>query len=371
MRLTAVLAPVIALAILFSAVAMWYDTLKIHATIETGSVDVEFGDVWCEEVEEAEGKDVGSCSVKLDEVENEGPGGKNDLDLNITVVNAYPGYSALACFEVVNSGTIPVVGPYITLPKVLPYWLAVSHGIKPVQIDPGASRTFCFWFSILEDIEGGIEPPGGYTYAFQVYLDFIQWNEVEYEVLGLRVDKEFRYTDVYLEKTCPHKANLDGFLPSDDGYYVVNVTVVNGKVKYVNPGAFFGVIWVEGVGVTEIHVIDSYEFHFNVEDGKDGKVRAYIYDKVNQCIVKELKLKKDKNYTIDNANNVVKVDITLTEPLGINQAVLIYLKFKPSKELIGSDWATVDKYFDNNVEVTTNIGSSNASATIKLVGKKE
>ncbi|MEM2208156.1 MAG: hypothetical protein QXG17_05650, partial [Sulfolobales archaeon] len=129
---------------------MWYDTLKIHAEVKTGSVDVEFGKVWCEEVEEAEDKDVGSCSVETKEIENEGPGGKNDLDLVITISNAYPGYSALVCFEVVNSGTIPVIGPYITLPKDLPNWLAVSHEIEPIQIDPGASRTFCFRFSIVE-----------------------------------------------------------------------------------------------------------------------------------------------------------------------------------------------------------------------------
>ncbi|MEM4681593.1 MAG: hypothetical protein QXM56_04465, partial [Acidilobaceae archaeon] len=59
----------ILMLILASAVAMWYDTLKIHASIETGSVDVEFGDVWCEETPEAEGKDVGSCSVELKEIE--------------------------------------------------------------------------------------------------------------------------------------------------------------------------------------------------------------------------------------------------------------------------------------------------------------
>jgi len=351
---------------------MWYDTLKIHAEVKTGSVDVEFGNVWCEEVGEAEGKDVGKCLVETKEIENEGPGGKNDLDLVITISNAYPGYSALVCFEVVNSGTIPVVGPYITLPKDLPNWLAVSHEIEPIQIDPGASRTFCFRFSIVEDIEEGIEPPEGYTYTFQVYLDFIQWNEVEYEVLRLRVNKEFRKTEVALENLCPNKADLGELLDKSGDYYVVYVEVKNDKVgKGFSPGAFFGVIWIEREGVTEIHVIDSYDFHFDVEDGKDGKVRAYIYDKVNQCIVKELKLRKDKNYTIDNVKNEVKVDITLTEPLGINQAVLIYLKFKPSDELIGSDWATVDKYFENNVEVTTNIGSSSASATIKLVGKKE
>ena len=63
---------------------MWYDILKIHATIDTGSVDVEFGEVWCEE---AEGKDVGSCSVELGEVENEGPD-DNDDDLVITISNA-------------------------------------------------------------------------------------------------------------------------------------------------------------------------------------------------------------------------------------------------------------------------------------------
>lgn len=360
---------IIVLAILASAVAMWYDILKIHASIETGSVDVEFGDVWCEETPEAEGKDVGSCSVELKEIEEEGPD-DNDLDLNITISNAYPGYSALVCFEVINTGTIPVMGPWpdFDLPSNLPDWLRISHGIVPVQIDPGDSAIFCFWVSIYEDLEGGIEPPEGYTYEFQIHMDFVQWNEAVYEVLGPRLEKEFRYTDVNLE-TCP--ANLDGLLPMDGGYYIVNATVVKNEVKNTNPGAFFGVIWIMGEGITEIHVVDKYDFHFDVVDGRDGKVRAYIYNIESGCIVKKLELTEDVHYTIDNTNNVVKVNISLDESLGYNRAVLIYLKFKPSSELIGSSWDSLDKYFENEAEVETNIGSGSASAAIKIVSKKE
>lgn len=366
--LVTALAMVMAISILASAVAMWYDTLKIHAVIETGEVDVEFGRVWCREAPEAEGKEVGDCSCSLEEVEDEGPD-DDDLDLSVTISNAYPGYSCKVCFEVKNVGSIPVVGPWpsFELPE-LPDWLVISHGIVPLQIDPGDSETFCFWISVREDLEGGIEPPEDHTHTFQVYMDFVQWNEVVYEVLGLVVKKEFRHTSVSLV-ACPGTADIDGLLPMKDGYYVVYATVVKGKVKSVSPGAFFGVIWIMGAGVTEIHVVDSYDFHFDVEDGEDGKVRAYIYDTVNECIVHVLKLTENVHYTVDNESNIVKVDITLTEPLGPGQALLIYLKFKPIRELKDSDWESLDKFFENSVEVETNIGHKSGSATIWIKEK--
>ena len=124
--LKTVIPTLVVLAVLASAFAMWYDTLKIHATIETGSVDIEFGDVWCVEDPEAEGKAVGSCTAELADIEEEGPD-DNDLDLNIMVSNAYPGYTFEVCAEINNTGTIPVKGPYPvedSLPSI-PVWISI------------------------------------------------------------------------------------------------------------------------------------------------------------------------------------------------------------------------------------------------------
>ena len=105
--------PLILLTVLGSALAMWYDALKIRATVDTGSVDVEFGgSIYVEEVSEINNKDVARCSATFTEIENEdenNPFGDNDLELSITVDNAYPCYICkVDTVYVINKGTIPV-----------------------------------------------------------------------------------------------------------------------------------------------------------------------------------------------------------------------------------------------------------------------
>ena len=105
--------PLLLVVILGSALAMWYDTLKIQATINTGEVDVGFtGTTYVEEVSEIDDKDVASCSAVLTEVQDEDPDnsfGGNDLELKITVNNAYPCYICkVNNVNVQNLGTIPV-----------------------------------------------------------------------------------------------------------------------------------------------------------------------------------------------------------------------------------------------------------------------
>jgi len=175
------------LVVLGSALAMWYDTLKIQATINTGYVDVEFGKVTATEEPEAEGKDVGKCYASLKEIENEGPD-DNDLDLNITIENGYPSYNCTVTFEVKNVGTIPVKGPYQgTPPDVLsPYPTTVQDvdlngdgspdvNIKfnmPIkQIDAGKSDTFSISIHIKQDM------PEKRKFSLQYLLHFVQWNE--------------------------------------------------------------------------------------------------------------------------------------------------------------------------------------------------
>ncbi|MEM2208158.1 MAG: hypothetical protein QXG17_05660 [Sulfolobales archaeon] len=185
--LATTLALVMAVSILASAVAMWYDTLKIHATIDTGEVDVEFGRVWCEEVDEAEGKDVGSCTVELYEVEEEGPD-DNDLDLVITISNAYPGYSCTIYFTVVNAGTIPVKGPFTgtdleTFPESEEFDLnedgetdiVIYYNLPITQIDPDDSQEFSITIEVLQP------SPELSELELQLYLYFVQWNEVPTE----------------------------------------------------------------------------------------------------------------------------------------------------------------------------------------------
>mgnify|MGYP000156109391 CR=1 FL=1 len=186
-----ILAVVAILALVGSALAMWYDILKIAVTVNTGEVDVEFGTITATEEPEAEGKEVASCTATLVEVENEGPD-DNDLDLDIIITNAYPSYRCTVEFEVVNTGTIPVYGPYKLQEGLEPvpenlelfpaseqldldgdgdYDVEVTYNMAPVQIDPDGSATFSIEFHILQDADE-LD-----TYSMQILMYFIQWNE--------------------------------------------------------------------------------------------------------------------------------------------------------------------------------------------------
>ena len=184
-----VIAGLMLLVVLGSALAMWYDTLKIQATINTGYVDVEFGELTVTEEPEAEDKDVGKCYASLTQIENEGPD-DNDLDLNITIVNGYPSYNCTVTFEVKNVGTIPVKGPYNgTPPDKNALWpfpstvqdldlngdgnpdVNIMFNMPVTQIDPGKSATFSISIHIKQDM------PENSTFTLQYLLHFVQWNE--------------------------------------------------------------------------------------------------------------------------------------------------------------------------------------------------
>ena len=441
------------LVVTASALAMWSDTLKISATVETGEVDVEFGDYSCIEGDEYGKPWVADCSVTLDEVEDEDPNnptGNNDLDLIVTISNAYPGYSCVVKFTVVNVGTIPVIGPFYELPEI-PDGLIVVFEPGLSQIDPGDEVEYTIYLEVLQVAEEGA------TYEVQIHLRYIQWNEVEgmyatisgyvfndvnengvwdageeplpgvhiellddlgnivgtdttrsdgyyefriytlmwrhYTVVAtalpgyyfttpyvilvsvgpgssntnnnfglamsppkLTVSKEFRHTDTNFG-VCP--AYLGSPLDS------IKVILQGGKVQAVAPRTFFGIIWISGSGITQIEITDTYDFHFDVVDGQDGKVRVYILG-TDGC-VRTLKEGKNFTYTVDNEGNVVAVSITLSQPLRQGESVLVYLKFKPSDELLGSKWDSLkDKSFDNEAYITTNIGSGVAKASINI-----
>ena len=106
---------VLLILIIGSAAALWSDSLKVKSVVETGEVDVELrGNLSATDFEHMlpDPKDVGECFATFSEIEDEdagNPSGNNDLDLNITVVNAYPSYTCkVDQVFVENTGTIPV-----------------------------------------------------------------------------------------------------------------------------------------------------------------------------------------------------------------------------------------------------------------------
>ena len=198
---------VIATALLLTTVAisfaLWADVLKIQLVAYTGNVDVQFGSYsvkeyvgfpdgsggwsFVEEGSDPEAKDVGQCTVTLQEVEDEEStslgtsAGDNDLDLVITITNGYPGYKCEVEFNVMNTGSIPVKlyffdqsGNRLTLPATFTIDDAVEctlSGEDGAQVHPDNSATYTLSCVVQDDASEDSQ------YMTQIYIQARQWNE--------------------------------------------------------------------------------------------------------------------------------------------------------------------------------------------------
>ena len=188
-------------AVVAGALAMWSDTLKINATIKTGDVDIEFvGTPRVFEGDEYDKPWVASCAAELVEVQNEdegNPAGNNDLELSITVSNAYPCYYCkVHDVAVENIGTIPVklkVSVYIDNvecerrvdPRGQYYYFCDADGngeadvvlwgcitsLEGVQLEPEKTISFTVDLHVEQDAEELK------TYVIKIFIKGIQWNE--------------------------------------------------------------------------------------------------------------------------------------------------------------------------------------------------
>jgi hypothetical protein len=169
------IAAIMMLAIIGSAAALWSDSLKVAITIKTGDVDVEFGTPSVDDngIDPGYDKDVAKCYANLMEIQNEdnmNPTGNNDLDLNITIVNAYPSYSCNVTFTVINTGTIPVKGPHVTLN--IPDEVTCTYNFETERlIGSGQSETFWIECHVKQSAAENS------TYVLELKLMFHQWNE--------------------------------------------------------------------------------------------------------------------------------------------------------------------------------------------------
>ena len=196
----ATLAVLIAVGVAF---ALWADVLKIQIEVNTGNVDVEFGEYsvkeyvgfpasgggwsFVEEGNDPEAKDVGQCTVTLEDIEDEEstslgtPAGNDDLDLVITITNGYPGYKCEVTFEVKNTGTIPVKlyffdedGIRLTLPATFTIQDAVTctlEGKDGAQVHPDESETYTLSCVVEQSASEYSQ------YSTQIYIQARQWNE--------------------------------------------------------------------------------------------------------------------------------------------------------------------------------------------------
>ncbi len=163
-----------------AASAMWYQSLRVNVTVHTGDVSVKWVNWSCSDTgpdpqtpdtvfHNEEGKDVAQCIIQPEITDDNG----NVIKLNVTIVNAYPGYHADAALVVQNSGTIPVKLYTHSITGVDEDALAVSLGLpETTQIHPGENGTIHLLIDVLQTAEQGS------TYTFEVNLTYAQWNEV-------------------------------------------------------------------------------------------------------------------------------------------------------------------------------------------------
>jgi len=162
------------------AYAMWSETLKINVSAQTGEVDVAWIDWSCNDngadpqipnstFNNTEGKDVAKCYVEPEVYDDEG----DVVKLNVTIVNAYPGYHAVITAVVKNVGTIPVKLYNYTIGSYDTDALSVYLGIpEDTQIHANETKEYTLTIDVLQNATENS------SYSFEVVLVFAQWNEV-------------------------------------------------------------------------------------------------------------------------------------------------------------------------------------------------
>lgn len=198
----------VALMVVGFTYAMWFETLTIRGTIETGSFDVDLSLCHVFEIEDEEKPWVANASANLSQ---------DNKTLTISVVGAYPCYTFVIVFDIHNTGTIPakltnfniwgnltyadgteveledvpewIEGNWsLWLPGSDPHgdadysgtdWLTLYQLVEGFQLDQCDMLVVAVQFHIFENLEADppIEPPEGAVLEFELTFDAIQWNE--------------------------------------------------------------------------------------------------------------------------------------------------------------------------------------------------
>ena len=157
---------VVALLVMGIAYAKWSKTLYIRGTVNTGKLDVIFANVGCDDegIDPGKDKDVGECCVEVS------PDGES---MTVTINNAYPCYYCTIEFDLVNTGSIPVIIASVTINNPNPDELTVE--LKPelvgTQIDPECSVHVSLYVHLEQPADMGA------SYSFSITIEAVQWNE--------------------------------------------------------------------------------------------------------------------------------------------------------------------------------------------------
>lgn len=202
---------IFAFAALGGAYAMWYDSLYLYTTVHTGSVDVcwanvrtsddgghyaemsgEAGaNVWLGNVDSMDSgnpnsgelKNIASLNAQLTPDSEWSDARAINDQLNITLLNAYPGYQEYVEADIVNQGTVPV--KFRVIDKDVPPWVVIQvdlysnemgeaqdwTSLEGYQLDPGAIIHARITYRIDQSAEQNRQV------SFNLQLKGIQWNE--------------------------------------------------------------------------------------------------------------------------------------------------------------------------------------------------
>lgn len=157
--------------IMMFASAMWTDILRLNAVVETGEVNVTYRNIAVSEADEAEGKDVGNCTYVLETA--------NSVDhLRILISNGYPGYECMVTFDVVNIGTIPVIGPLYSVTEIPSEVRVVFNPPSVQQLHPGDFARYEIVIAVLQEaVENS-------NYVVNIEITYVQWNEAYSSISG-------------------------------------------------------------------------------------------------------------------------------------------------------------------------------------------
>lgn len=153
------------------SLAMWTNVLKLNTLISTGEIDLDYRNVYLEEFNEDDNKDVGTCSYVIES--------SNGIDyLKMFISNGYPGYGCRVSFEIVNTGSIPVIGPFYNVTETPQGVEVIFNPPDILQLHPGDSANYEISVIVLQ------EAGENSTYFIDIAITYVQWNEAHSSISG-------------------------------------------------------------------------------------------------------------------------------------------------------------------------------------------
>lgn len=166
-----------ALSVVGTAYAHWYETLYIDGTVKMGTLTIGFTEILgCTDKEEYHKleKDVGSILCELSEPVTDAHTLKTVYKrLSVTLENSYPCYWGECHFTVDGAGTIPGVFDGLIWVIRPPDWVEVDFSGFPCQVDP------CTAYPSWIRIHTKQEAPECTTVNFALEVVYRQWDGME------------------------------------------------------------------------------------------------------------------------------------------------------------------------------------------------